>query len=88
MNSFVLYSKACELSSETPSNPRKKLLDDIASTSGAKRLNEPISRIKLKGNYSRKLIVQVFSALGAKVTRYTRKYGRTIVHFEDASDSQ
>lgn len=73
---------------------RKDLLEDIVSTKKCVRLSnsisgfyEPISPIKLKGNYSRKLVVQVFSALGAKVTRYTREYGRTIVHFEDASDS-
>lgn len=45
-----------------------------------------ISKIKLAGNYSRKNICRVFSQLGLKVTRYTREYGRTIVHFEDASD--
>lgn len=88
MNSFLIYCRACELGSKTPSNPREKLLDDIASASGPKHLNESISRIKLKGNYSKELVVQVFSELGTKVTHYTCKCERTIVHFEEASDSQ
>lgn len=95
MDSYTLYLKACDFSNtyslhehfsgktlKRMPTMRKNLLEDIASTLGAKKLNEPVSRIKLKGNYSRKLVVQVFSALGAKVTRYTREYGRTIVHFE------
>lgn len=73
---------------------RSDLLDDIILSTGRKELSpqksvlrEPISQIKLSGNYPRKFVVQVFSKIGVKVTRYTREYGRTIVYFEDASDS-
>lgn len=72
---------------------RKNLCDDIVVTALYLRLNtglfnfEPLSKIQLKKAYNRNLIVQVFSELGLNVTRYTCEYGRTIVHFEDASDS-
>lgn len=73
---------------------RSDLLDDIILSIPRKKLSpeksvlrEPISQVKLSGNYPRKFVVQVFSKIGVKVTRYTREYGRTIVHFVDASDS-
>ncbi len=72
---------------------RLELLKDIVKKTNIKFASnknvsqEPISRIKLNGNYSRKLIVQVFSAFDLKVIRYTREYGRTIVHLEDTSHS-
>ena len=103
VNIYGLYSRAENLSTHFKSflwvaNRKERqqhaLIKDIVSSLGSIRLpngrsvlNEEIEKIKLKGNYSRKLVVQVFSKLGLTVTRYTREYGRTIVHFEDASDS-
>lgn len=46
------------------------------------------SKIKFSGSYRRKDIVRIFSELGLKVTRYTREYRKTIVHFEPISNSQ
>ena len=94
-----LHSRASILSAHVRSSDRKDqqrrtLLDDVASSlediapKSSDVLSEPISRIKLSGNYSRKLVVKAFSELGLTVTRYTREYGKTIVHFDDASNSQ
>lgn len=44
-------------------------------------------KIKFNDSIKRKYIVSVFSELGLKVTRYTKEYGKTIVHFEHISDS-
>ena len=46
------------------------------------------NKVKFQGSYPFKLIYQSFSELGLKVTRYTREYEKTIVHFEPISDSQ
>lgn len=54
---------------------------------GENFLLEIPSKIKFSGNYRRKDIVRIFSELGLKVTRYTREYGKTIVHFEPISES-
>lgn len=92
---FILSQYELYLPLSRSDENKVNLLDDIVSKTediklprGRSVLSEPISRIKLKGNYSRKLVVQVFEKLDLKVTRYTREYGRTIVHFEEASDSQ
>lgn len=39
-------------------------------------------KLKLSGNYKRKDIVRIFTEFGFIVTRYTREYGHTIVHFK------
>lgn len=53
-----------------------------------KATQEIPQKIKFNDSIKRKYIVSVFSELGLKVTRYTREYGKTIVHFEPISDSK
>ncbi len=46
-------------------------------------------KIKFSRHYKRRDISRIFSEIGSlKITRYTNEYGKTIVYFEDVSDSQ
>lgn len=45
-------------------------------------IKEVPTKIKFDYSFKRKYIVAVFSELGFKVTRYSREYGKTIVHIE------
>lgn len=45
-------------------------------------------KIKFNHSIKRKYIASALAEIGLKVTRYTREYGKTIVHCEPISDSQ
>lgn len=45
-------------------------------------------KIKFNHSIKRKYIANAVAELGLKVTRYTREYGKTIVHLEPISDSK
>lgn len=45
-------------------------------------------KIKFNRSIKRKYIVSALAEVGLKVTRYTREYGKTIVHLGPISDSQ
>lgn len=45
-------------------------------------------KIKFSRHYKRRDIARIFSEIGGlKITRYTNEYGRTLVYFEDLSNS-
>lgn len=45
-------------------------------------------KIKFNHSIKRKYIASALAEIGLKVTRYTREYGKTIVHCEPISDSE
>ncbi len=63
----------------------KALSKDIVVTALNIRLNkglfnfDPISKVKLRGSYPRKLVVKVFKKLDLTTTHYTHEYGRRML---------
>ncbi len=93
-NVYTRYCGFCSTAyfgiSERTITRYKPLVKEINHFFKKNRYSAPFpQKIKFSRHYKRRDISRIFSEIGSlKITRYTNKYGKTIVYFEDVSDSQ